>query len=252
MDILTHINERVGYIQINRAERKNALTNAMYQTMADTLKTYDADDNVRVILLHGLNEMFCAGNDLNDFLQNPATGNDSPAAQFLFALRDLQKPLVIAVNGVAVGVGVTMLLHADYVVLAEDTKLQLPFINLALCPEAGSSLLLTQRAGYLRAAEKLMFGEFFTAQEALEMGIASRILPHQEVLRFAQHQAHHLSEKSPQAMRATKALLKGANANALRDALDLELLSFGKLLKGADAREALMAFMEKRKPVFGN
>jgi enoyl-CoA hydratase/carnithine racemase len=250
MDILTRIDERIGYIQINREERKNALTSAMYQTMADTLKAYDADDQVRVILLHGLSDMFCAGNDLNDFLQNPLTGNDSPVVQFLFALRDLQKPLVISVNGVAIGVGVTMLMHADFVVIGDDAKLQLPFINLALCPEAGSSLLLAQRAGYLQAAEKLMFGDFFTPQEALAMGVVTRIMPHHEVLRYAQHQAGHLAEKSPQAMRATKKLLKSANADALRVAMDAELLSFAQLLKGADSREAMMAFFEKRKPNF--
>lgn len=250
MDILTRIDERIGYIQINREERKNALTSAMYQTMADTLKAYDADDQVRVILLHGLSDMFCAGNDLNDFLQNPLTGNDSPVVQFLFALRDLQKPLVISVNGVAIGVGVTMLMHADFVVIGDDAKLQLPFINLALCPEAGSSLLLAQRAGYLQAAEKLMFGDFFTPQEALAMGVVTRIMPHHEVLRYAQHQARHLAEKSPQAMRATKKLLKSANADALRVAMDAELLSFAQLLKGADSREAMMAFFEKRKPNF--
>lgn len=250
MDILTRIDERIGYIQINREERKNALTSAMYQTMADTLKAYNADDQVRVILLHGLSDMFCAGNDLNDFLQNPLTGNDSPVVQFLFALRDLQKPLVISVNGVAIGVGVTMLMHADFVVIGDDAKLQLPFINLALCPEAGSSLLLAQRAGYLQAAEKLMFGDFFTPQEALAMGVVTRIMPHHEVLRYAQHQAGHLAEKSPQAMRATKKLLKSANADALRVAMDAELLSFAQLLKGADSREAMMAFFEKRKPNF--
>ena len=250
MDILTRIDERIGYIQINREERKNALTSAMYQTMADTLKAYDADDQVRVILLHGLSDIFCAGNDLNDFLQYPLSGNDSPVVQFLFALRDLQKPLVISVNGVAIGVGVTMLMHADFVVIGDDAKLQLPFINLALCPEAGSSLLLAQRAGYLQAAEKLMFGDFFTPQEALAMGVVTRIMPHHEVLRYAQHQARHLAEKSPQAMRATKKLLKSANADALRVAMDAELLSFAQLLKGADSREAMMAFFEKRKPNF--
>lgn len=248
--IITQIADRIGTIQINRPDRKNALTAEMYQIMADNLRAYDDNPEVRVVLLYGQPDMFCAGNDLQDFMQNPATGNDSPVVQFLYALRDLKKPLVMAVNGVAVGVGVTMLMHADYVVLADDAKLQLPFINLALCPEAGSSLLLVQRAGYLKAAELLMLGEFFTPQTALELGIATRLLPHNEVLRFSQHQAHHLAEKSPQAMLATKALLKSNNANPLRDAMDAELLQFGKLLRGPDAREAMTAFFEKRKPVF--
>lgn len=251
MDILNHIDEqRVGHIQINRAERKNSLTTAMYQTMADLLRAYDADDNVRVILLYGLPEMFCAGNDLSDFLANPLNGSDSPVVQFLYALRDLQKPLVVSVNGVAVGIGATMLLHADFVVAADDAKFQMPFVNLGLCPEGGSSLLLAQRAGYLRAAEVLMFGDFFTANEALDMQMVSKVLPHHETLRYATHQAHHLATKSPAAMRATKQLLKASNADALRITLDTEIERFGQMLKGPDAREAMTAFMEKRKPNF--
>ena len=251
MDILTHIDDsRVGHIQINRAERKNSLTAAMYQTMVDTLRAYDEDNAVRVIMLYGLPEMFCAGNDLSDFLANPIKGVNSPVIQFLYTLRDLKKPLVMSVNGVAVGIGVTMLLHADFVVAADDAKFQLPFINLALCPEGGSSLLLMQRAGYLRAAEKLMFGDFFSAKEAQEMQVVSKVLPHHETLRYAIHQAHHLAEKSPAAMLETKRLLKAANADALRITLDIEIASFAQLLNGPDAREAMTAFFEKRKPNF--
>lgn len=251
MDILSHIDDaHVGHIQISRAERKNSLTAAMYQTMVDTMREYDANNDVRVILLYGLPEMFCAGNDLSDFLHNPMKGVDSPVIQFLYTLRDLQKPLVMSVNGVAVGIGVTMLLHADFVVAAEDAKFQLPFINLALCPEGGSSLLLAQRAGYLRAAEKLMFGDFFSAKEALDMQVVSHVLPHHETLRYAVHQAHRLAEKSPAALRETKRLLKVTNADALRKALDVEIASFAEMLKGDDAREAMTAFLEKRKPIF--
>lgn len=251
MTILTHIDDNhVGHIQINRPERKNSLTAAMYQTMVDTLRDYEANERVRVILLYGLPEMFSAGNDLSDFIANPIKGTDSPVIQFLYTLRDLKKPLVVSVNGVAVGIGVTMLLHADFVVAADDARFQLPFINLALCPEGGSSLLLAQRAGYLRAAEKLMFGEFFTADEALHMQIVNRVLPHHETLRYAVHQAHHLAEKSPAALQTTKRLLKAANGDALRTALDVEIQAFAGLLKGDDAQEAMSAFMEKRKPHF--
>ncbi|TDR32554.1 enoyl-CoA hydratase [Hydromonas duriensis] len=251
MSILSHIDDaHVGHIQISRAERKNALTARMYDAMVTILREYDADDNVRVILLYGLPEMFCAGNDLSDFLENPINDANSPVIQFLYTLRDLQKPLVMCVNGVAVGIGATMLLHADFVVAAEDSKFQLPFINLALCPEGGSSLLLPQRAGYLRAAEKLMFGEFFSTKDAFDMQMVTHILPHHETLRYAVHQAHRLAEKSPSAMRETKRLLKTANANALHQCLDAEISSFAQLLKGNDAREAMTAFLEKRKPNF--
>ena len=250
MNILSHMDGHVGHIQISRAERKNSLTSVMYQAMMDALRAYDDDDSVRVILLYGLPDMFCAGNDLSDFLEHPIKGTDSLVIQFLYTLRDLKKPLVMSVNGVAVGIGVTMLLHAEFVVAADDAKFQLPFINLALCPEGGSSVLLAQRAGYLRAAEKLMFGELFTAQEAQDMQIVNRLLPHHETLRYAVHQAHHLAEKSPAAMRETKRLLKASNSDAVRVALDVEIEAFARLLKGDDAREAMTAFLEKRKPKF--
>ena len=170
--------------------------------------------------------------------------------QFLYALRDFSKPLLFAVNGVAVGVGVTMLLFADYVVLGDNAKLQLPFINLALCPEGSSSLVLVQKAGYLKAAEKLMFGEMFGADEAVAMGIANGVVPASESLNFAMSKARLLSEKSPQAMRETKRLLRMNNEQALRNTIDIEIQAFGQLLRGAHAKEAMTAFFEKRKPVF--
>ena len=194
--------------------------------------------------------MFCSGNDLADFLNSPPMGADSPVIQFLYALRDFSKPLIFAVNGVAVGVGVTMLLFADYVVLGDNAKLQLPFINLALCPEGSSSLVLVQKAGYLKAAEKLMFGEMFGAQEAVEMGIANCIQPSAETMTFALAQAQKLCEKSPQALRETKRLLRMNNAQALRTTIDTEIETFGKLLRSVHAKEAMSAFFEKRKPVF--
>lgn len=248
--IITRIDQHVGSITIDRAERKNALTPQMYQAMVDALHAFDADDAVRVALIAGREDMFCAGNDLADFLNSPPLGADSPVVQFLYTLRDFSKPLVFAVNGVAVGVGVTMLLFGDYVVLGEDAKLQLPFINLALCPEGSSSLVLVQKAGYLKAAEKLMFGEPFDAQEAVEMGIANRTMPNDETLRFAQHQARHLAEKSPQALRETKRLLRRHNADALRATIDAEVDTFARLLRSPHAKEAMSAFLEKRKPLF--
>ncbi len=250
MNITTHIEQHIGTITINRPERKNALTATMYQEMLEALRAFDADDAVRVALITGTSEMFCSGNDLADFLNSPPLGADSSVVQFLYTLRDFSKPLVFAVNGVAVGVGVTMLLFADYVVVGENAKLQLPFINLALCPEGSSSLVLVQKAGYLKAAEKLMFGEMFSANEAVAMGIANCTVPSEETLRFAQHQAHHLAEKSPQAMRETKRLLRMNNAEALRETIDKEVEAFGQLLRGAHAKEAMTAFFEKRKPVF--
>lgn len=248
--ITTQIEQHIATITIDRPERKNALTPAMYQSMVDALRAFDVDDAVRVALITGTDEMFCSGNDLADFLNSPPMGADSPVVQFLYALRDFSKPLLFAVNGVAVGVGVTMLLFADYVVLGDNAKLQLPFINLALCPEGSSSLVLVQKAGYLKAAEKLMFGEMFGAQEAVAMGIANCVVPANESLDFAVSKARLLSEKSPQAMRETKRLLRMNNEQALRNTIDIEIQAFGQLLRGAHAKEAMTAFFEKRKPVF--
>ena len=250
MSIISHIDGHIASLQINRPETKNALTLEMYQHMADALNAYDQNDAVRVVVLYGQPEMFCAGNDLNDFLNNVSDIASSPILSFLYALRDFSKPLVMAVNGVAVGIGVTMLLHADFVVVGDTAHLQVPFINLALCPEGGSRLMMVQNGGYLKAAEKLMFGEFFTAEEAVQIGVATQVMPAKEVDQYAFHRAKQLAEKSPQALRETKRLLKKHNADVLRQVMDEEVEAFTALMRGAHSREAMTAFFEKRKPVF--
>ena len=250
MSIISHVDGHIAALQINRPETKNALTLEMYQHLADALNAYDKHEDIRVVVIHGLPEMFCAGNDLHDFLNNSPDISNSPVVDFLYALRDFSKPLVMAVNGAAVGIGVTMLLHADFVVIGDTARLQLPFINLALCPEGSSSLTLVQNGGYLIAAEKLMFGEAFTPQEAIALGIASHVMPASEVEQYAFHRARQLAAKSPEAMRETKRLLKAPNADRLRQVMDEEIATFSRLMAGAHAREAITAFFEKRKPVF--
>lgn len=237
-------------IRIDRPERKNALTAAMYQDLLKALQQAEADDNIRVMVITGNSEMFCSGNDLNDFLHNPPLGANSPVVQFLYTLRDLTKPLIFAVNGTAVGVGVTMLLFADYVVLGDNAKLQLPFINLALCPEGSSSLVLVQKAGYLKAAEALMFGEPFGPDDAVNMGIANSVQPAASSLAYAMARAQALGAKSPQALRHTKRLLRMHQQEQLRHAIDEEIATFAQLLRSAHAKEAMTAFFEKRSPVF--
>lgn len=250
MSIISHIDGHIASLQINRPDTKNALTLEMYRHLADALTAYAENDVVRVVVIYGQPEMFCAGNDLHDFLHNTPDLESSSVVDFLYALRDFPKPLVMAVNGVAVGIGVTMLLHADFVVVGESARLQLPFINLALCPEGSSSLTLVQNAGYLKAAEKLMFGEFFTAEEAVQIGVVSQVMPNKEVDQYAFHRAKQLAEKSPQAMRETKRLLKAHNADRLRQVMDAEIEAFARLMQGEHAREAMTAFFEKRKPIF--
>jgi enoyl-CoA hydratase/carnithine racemase len=255
MEMLTTKADGVLTIEFNRAERKNAITTAMYQTMADALVDADKDASVRAILITGKPEIFTAGNDLDDFLKNsaPVAGvppESRPVFQFMRALSGVGKPVVAAVSGAAIGIGTTMLMHCDLVYCSDNAKFSLPFSQLGLCPEFGSSLLLPQLAGYPRAAEKLLLGEAFGAQEALEMRIVARVLPVAELLPFAQQQAAKLVALPAASIRATKALMKRARQQALDDTLVVEGKQFFAMLQGAEAKEAFTAFFEKRKPDF--
>ena len=171
-------------LTFNRLDKKNAITRAMYTTLAEALEVATADDTVRVVVIQGDPTCFTAGNDLLDFLSNPPDmtpgAEPAPVVRFLDILRDFPKPLIAAVAGPAVGIGTTLLLHCDLVYAADNAAFSLPFVNLGLCPEAGSSLLLPQLVGYQRAAEKLLFGEPFSAEDALDMGLVNRVLPPSE------------------------------------------------------------------------
>jgi enoyl-CoA hydratase/carnithine racemase len=255
MEILTTKVDGILTIEFNRAERKNAITSAMYQAMADALLDGDKDPSVRAVLLAGKPEIFTAGNDLDDFLRNSApvpgvSPQDRPVFQFMRALSGMSKPVVAAVAGAAIGIGTTMLMHCDLVYAADNAKFSLPFAQLGLCPEFGSSLLLPQLAGYPRAAEKLMLGEPFGAQEALEMGLVSKVLPAAELRAFAEQQAAKLVALPAASIRATKALMKRPRQQALDDTLAVEGKQFLAMLQGAEAKEAFTAFFEKRKPDF--
>ncbi|MCC6608074.1 MAG: enoyl-CoA hydratase [Burkholderiales bacterium] len=237
-------------IQLNRPAKKNALTAGMYAAIAEALRRANADAGVRVVLIHGVPEAFTAGNDLQDFLANPPTGDAAPVKEFLQALAHVEKPFVAAVTGAAVGVGTTMLLHCDLVYAAEDARFALPFVNLGLCPEAASSFLLPAIAGYQRAAELLLLGEPFDAARAREAGIVNEVLAPDLVLTAAEQAAHKLAAKPPAAVRVTKRLLK-AQMRAMTDAaLAEELREFLERLVSPEAKEAFAAFLEKRKPDF--
>ena len=255
MDILTSKDGGILTIEFNRPERKNAITGAMYQSMADALREADSDSAVRAVLIAGKPEIFTAGNDLDDFLKNfkPADGELDemrPVFQFMRALSGLGKPVVAAVAGAAVGIGTTLLLHCDLVYAADNAKFSMPFAQLGLCPEFGSSLLLPQLAGYPRAAEKLLLGEAFGAQEALQMGLVSRVLAPEDLQAFARGQAARLVALPAASIRATKALMKRARTDAVNDTIAVENQQFGAMLQGAEAKEAFTAFFEKRKPDF--
>ncbi len=250
MDILTNKGNGILTITFNRPDKKNAITAAMYQTIADTLKSAETDKEVSVALITGRPEIFTAGNDLDDFLKNPPQDTQSPVYQFIQALMHFTKPVIAAVCGPAVGIGTTMLLHCDFVYAADNAQFSMPFAKLGLCPEFASSLLLPQIAGYQRAAEKLMLGEPFSAQDACEMGFVNKVLPVAEVLAFAQAQAAKLVVLPTSSMKATKSLMKGKQIPAVEAKIIEESILFGEMLVSNEAKEAFIAFFEKRKPDF--
>lgn len=250
-NILTETKDGIARIEIDRPEKKNALTAAMYQAMADAIKAAEADGKVRVLLIHGKADLFTAGNDLQDFLDNPPRDDNRPVFQFLYGISQAQKPIVAAVAGAAVGIGTTMLLHCDLVYAAPNARLQLPFVNLGLVPEAGSSLLLPALVGYQRAAELLLLGEPFSAQKAREIGLVTEVVPEEQLFDTALAQAKKLAAKPAASLRLTKQLMKQGRAEAVAQRIKLESDHFGERLNSPEAKEAFSAFLEKRKPDFG-
>lgn len=248
-DILTSRADGILTITFNRPDKKNALTSAMYATLADALEAAETDNAVRVILFTGNGGAFTAGNDLQDFLNNPPEGDNTPVFRFLRAISLASKPMIAAVSGVAVGVGTTMLLHCDLVYAAENAKLSLPFVNLALVPEAASSLLLPRMVGHHRAAELFLLGEPFTAAAAKEYGIVNAVFAEDRLLDEATAVARKIAAKPPTAVKLTKQLLRQTKGDVAGQ-MAAEGAHFRAQLKSAEAREAMTAFFEKRPPKF--
>ena len=249
-DILTHVEAGVMTITLNRLDRKNSITSAMYAAMADALATAEKDASVRVAVLQGHETVFSAGNDIGDFLNKPPAGVDSPVFRFLRGIAGFPKPLVAAVCGPAVGVGTTMLLHCDLVYAGDNAAFSMPFVNLGLCPEAASSLLVPQMLGYHRAAEALLLGEPFMAEAALEVGLINRVVPPTEANSVAQAAARKLAAKPITSLVETKRLMKKGQQQLVLQQMVDEGQSFSRMLGEPAAKEAFGAFMEKRKPDF--
>ena len=250
MSIAVTTEDGITRIELARPERKNAISVAMYEQLAQAFEAVGADVDARAVLVQGDHEVFCAGNDLNDFLGQKTAGALDQVRRFMVALTDCPVPVVASVTGAAVGIGTTLLWHCDLVYAADNAMFSMPFVNLGLCPEFGSSLLVTQSAGYHRAAEKLLLGEPILAEEAVEMGLVNRILPPLEVREYAWRQAARFRGMSPAAVRETKRLLRSPLRGELMRLIDEEIAGFTRLLAGADAREAIQAFLERRKPDF--
>ena len=249
-DIRVHTVAGVMTLTLNRVDKQNSITAAMYSTLADALDQAKADAAVRVVLLQGDATVFSAGNDIGDFLREPPAGQDSPVFRFLHGIAAFPKPIVAAVCGPAVGIGTTMLLHCDLVYAGDNAAFALPFVNLGLCPEAASSLLVPQMFGYHRAAEALLLGEPFMAEAALEVGLVNRVVPPTEANAIAQAQARKLAAKPISSLIETKRLMKKGQAALVAQQMTEEGAVFSRMLGEPAAREAFTAFMEKRKPDF--
>jgi enoyl-CoA hydratase/carnithine racemase len=247
-DIVTERSGNILSIQLNRPAKKNAMTSIMYITMAELLNGAAKDDQIRVVLWHAAGNSFSAGNDIEDFVKNPPGQGESPQAQLIYALINFEKPLIAAVQGAAIGGGTTMLAHCDFVYAGESAKFQLPFVNLALVPEFGSSYLLPLRFGYTRAAELILLGKAFDATRAAELGLVTQVVSDQSLLATATETARALAAKPAAAVQAAKRLMKRPLREQLEQAVKLELEAFAERVRSDDAKQAFTAFIARRQP----
>ena len=249
--IRTELSDGILSVTFARPEKKNAITQAMYSALAEATQRAQSDDAVKVLLFRAEGDSFSAGNDIADFIAIGSQAGeplDMPVFQFLKALADLDKPAVAAVRGRAVGIGLTLLLHCDMVVAAEDALLSVPFVNLALAPEAASSLLLPRVLGHQRAFELFALGEAIDGRTALAWGLANRAVPADQVEATAADLAAKLAARAPNSIRKTKALMR--NAELLWTVMQREAEAFGSQMRSPEAMEAFMAFSQKRAPDF--
>jgi enoyl-CoA hydratase/carnithine racemase len=249
-EIVTEQAGSILSVQLNRPTKRNAMTSAMYLSLAGIFNKAANDENTRVVLWHGAGDSFCAGNDIEDFLKNPPGPGESPQARLMEALVNFGKPLVAAVHGAAIGGGTTMLTHCDFIYAGESAKFQMPFINLALVPEFGSSCSVPARIGHVRAAELILLGGPFDARRAVELGLATEAVSDKDVLVRATDAARKLAAKPAAALQASKRLMKQPFREQIKAAMKAENEEFSTQVRSEDAKEALTAFLEKRKPDF--
>lgn len=250
MSIKTATLNGVATLEIARPEKKNALTRAMYQAMADALLAANTDKAVRAVLITGQPTIFTSGNDIEDFMGSPPRDEQAPVFQFMRALVGCEKPVVAAVNGAAIGIGTTLLLHCDLVYVADDARLAMPFVGLGLVPEFASSLVLPRLMGHAKAAEKLLLGDPFTGADAVDCGIANAVLPAGEVASHARRMAERFNGLPPSAVRESKRLMCRHSGEQVLEAIRAEAEIFGARLRSPEAMEAFQAFFQKRQPDF--
>lgn len=249
-EIVTEESGGILRVQFNRPARKNALTANMYASVAELLNAAANNAQVRAVLLHGAGDSFTAGNDLEDFLRNPPKPGESVQERFVTALINFEKPVIAAVHGATVGSGTTMLAHCDFVYAAESTRFQLPFVNLAVVPELGTSFLFPAQLGYIAAAELLLLGLPFDARRAAELGLVTRVVSDDRLLATAMETAQILASKPAGALQASKRLLKQWSREHTELAVRVETEEFAARVRSDEAREAITAFLQKRRPDF--
>src|ERR1700730_5700075 len=250
VDIVTELAGGILRVQLNRPTKLNAMTSAMYVALAGIFNEAANDKNTRVVLWHGAGDSFCAGNDIEDFLKNPPGPGESPQAKQMAALVNFDKPIVVAVHGAAIGGGTTMLTHCDFIYASESAKFQMPFINLALVPEFGSSCSVPARIGNVRAAELILLGTPFDARRAAEVGLVTQVVSDKDGLARATEAAGKLAAKPAAALQASKRLMKQPFREQIKAAMKAENEEFSAQVRSEDAKEAFTAFLEKRKPDF--
>jgi enoyl-CoA hydratase/carnithine racemase len=249
-EIVTERSGSILRVELNRPAKRNAMTSRMYITLASIFGDAAKDERIHAVLWHGAGDSFCAGNDIGDFLKNPPGPGDSPQAQLMNAFIELDKPLVAAVQGAAIGGGTTMLMHCDFVYAGESAKFQMPFINLALVPEFGSSCSIPARIGHIRAAELILLGLSFDARKAADLGLVTQVVSDQNLLATASETARKLAAKPAGALQASKKLMKQSFREQIKAAMQAENEEYSARVRSEDAKEAFAAFLQKRPPNF--
>jgi enoyl-CoA hydratase/carnithine racemase len=249
-EIITERSGSILRVQLNRPAKRNAMTSSMYMALGDIFNNAARDEGVSVVLWHGAGDSFCAGNDIEDFVKNPPGPCESPQTRLMNALVDFEKPIIAAVQGAAIGGGTTMLTHCDFVFAGESAKFQMPFINLAVVPEFGSSCSVPARIGHLRAAELILLGVPFDAKRAADLGLVTRVVSDEHLLAAATETARTLTAKPPGALQACKRLMKQPFREQIKAAMKLENEEFSAQVRSQEAREAFAAFLQKRPPNF--
>lgn len=244
-DIFQYRFDGVVHIHLNRPEKKNAISQQMYRELTLALQQAATDDSIRVVLLQGTKDCFSAGNDLHDFLGAGELNAEHPTVQFLYELAQFPKPIIAAVAGLAIGIGTTALLHCDLVYAADNARFQLPFTQLGLCPEAGSSVLLPSIVGYQRAAQYLLLGESFTAADALQMGLVNQVVAMDALTELAVQKAVKLAALPAAAVQTSKALLKRTTQKITLDSITAELQQFQRLLNSDECQQRIAAFFQR-------